>query len=192
MYIYGSVQWTIHTRGNQFRYLKKTSLPSPFYIGVSVLSQEVSDNVCVLEFWPCFFDFSLRFWNCTDSMVFSIFHFIYNTWRMWPLYLHNLSLFCMICYMSNICLQGKEYNATIKIILQYLSWRSVSAEGVISAVGQNNRPVTLICIMCSIENTSTNVSRSWDRHKHVNCNPRKHYASGANNGLKRWPPTDSL
>ena len=87
--------------------------------------------------------------------------------------------------MSNICLQVKEYNATIKIILQYLSWRSVSAEGVMSAVGQNNRPVTLICIMCSIENTSTNVSRSWDRHKHVNCNPIKHYASGANNGLKR-------
>lgn len=46
-YIYGSFQWTIHPCDKQLTYFKKTNIPSPLYIEISVLSQDVSDTIYV-------------------------------------------------------------------------------------------------------------------------------------------------
>ena len=54
-------------------------IPSPFFIDVPVLSQErlyIIMCMCVRDIeFVYFYDFSIEFWNCSDSVIF-VFHFI--------------------------------------------------------------------------------------------------------------------
>jgi len=53
----------------------KTSLIPPLFVEVHVPSQESewSYRVCL-----CFYNFSLGFWNCSDSVEFSFFNLLYS------------------------------------------------------------------------------------------------------------------
>jgi len=52
---------------------RKTSLTPPFLLKGLNKSINIGDHVFVLG---CFYDISIEFWKCVESMVFFIFHLI--------------------------------------------------------------------------------------------------------------------
>jgi len=63
----------ISLRGEDW--VHKISLNPPRLIEVSVPSQE-SEESFVYVFVVSILPFSIGFWNCSDSVIFSVFHFI--------------------------------------------------------------------------------------------------------------------
>jgi hypothetical protein len=53
----------------------KTSLTPPLFIEVSVLRQVMYLCVRIID-CVSFCDFSIGFWNCSNSVVYFVFHFI--------------------------------------------------------------------------------------------------------------------